>query len=130
MTEPRHAFSGPVRCLRAAPPLSLTLTGAAAAPHSGLLTLSFAAAAAPDLPEALTDASVEAIGGGRYRILAAAREWLISARGLTVTREIAAEFYRALPPRPVPAGKRFMWRVVLALAASRAGLALLRVLRR
>lgn len=131
MSEPRHAFSGPVRCRRDSAPLSLTLSGAAAAPHSGMLTLAFAgAAAAPDLPEALTDAAVEALGAGRYRILTAAHEWLISARGLTVTREVAAEFYRALPPRPVPAGKRLLWRAVLALAASRAGLTLLRVLRR
>ena len=130
MTEPRYVFSGPVRCRRAAPPLSLTLTGAAAAPHTGVLTLAFAAAAAADLPEALTDAVVEALGGGRYRILAAGRDWPVSARGLTVTREIAAEFYRALPPRPVPARKRLMWRAVLTLAASRAGLTLLRLLRR
>ena len=130
MREPRLAFSGPVRCLRAAPPLSLTLSGTAAAPHGGLLTLAFAGATDADLPEALTDAVVQALGGGRYRILTSAREWLISARGLTVTREIAAEFYRALPPRPVPAGKRLLWRAVLALAASRTGLALLRVLRR
>ncbi len=45
-------------------------------------------------------------------------------------REIAAQFYRAIPPRPVPLLKRWFWRVVLALATSRAGLAALRVLRR
>jgi hypothetical protein len=47
-----------------------------------------------------------------------------------LTGEIAAEFYRALPPRPVPAGKRFLLRVVFSLARSRAGFALLRALRR
>jgi hypothetical protein len=45
-------------------------------------------------------------------------------------REIAPQFYRAIPPRPAPWAKRVFWRMVLALAASRAGLALLRALRR
>jgi hypothetical protein len=45
-------------------------------------------------------------------------------------RDVAPPFYRALPPRPVPPGKRLFWRLVLALAASRAGLSILRSLRR
>jgi hypothetical protein len=45
-------------------------------------------------------------------------------------RDLAAQFYRAIPPRPAPWAKRVFWRLVLGLAASRAGLALLRALRR
>jgi hypothetical protein len=47
-----------------------------------------------------------------------------------VHRDIAVPFYRAIPPRRVPLVKRIFWRVVLALAATRTGLALLRRLRR
>jgi hypothetical protein len=45
-------------------------------------------------------------------------------------REIAAPFYAAIPPRQPPWGKRLFWRVVLSLAATGAGLALLKALRR
>jgi len=47
----------------------------------------------------------------------------------SATRAVGAEFYRALPPRPVPLPKRVFWRAVLALAGSGMGLALLRALR-
>jgi len=73
---------------------------------------------------------VERIGAGQYRIRAGGSEWLLAAHGAEVHRDVGASFYRALPPRPAPAGRRLLWRLVLALAASRAGLALLRALRR
>ena len=70
------------------------------------------------------------LGAGRYRIVSGERAWLLSARAVHVSREVAIPFYRALPPRAVPLSKRLFWRTVLALAGSRAGLALLRALRR
>jgi hypothetical protein len=73
---------------------------------------------------------VDHLGGADYRIGAGQREWLISSPAVHLHRGIAAQFYRAIPPRPAPWTKRMFWRVVLALAASRAGLALLRALRR
>jgi len=45
-------------------------------------------------------------------------------------REVAAQFYHAIPPRRAPWAKRMFWRTVLALGASRMGLRLLRALRR
>ena len=78
----------------------------------------------------LEDAEVEHLGGGAYRIVTAARSWTLSASAVHLHSEIAAQFYRAIPPRPVPWRKRVFLQAVLALAASRAGLALLRALRR
>jgi len=72
---------------------------------------------------------VERLNGGQCRISSAARAWVVSGAA-HVHGEIATQFYRAIPPRPAPWWKRFLWRVVLALAASRAGIALLRSLRR
>jgi hypothetical protein len=130
MPEVLAAFRGPVSCTRSACVPALTLSGASALPASGEMALAFSAASLPDLPDTLQDAVVEQLGRGQYRIVSAAREWLISARAVHLHREIAAEFYRAIPPRPVPWRKRLFWRAVLALAASRAGLAALKALRR
>jgi hypothetical protein len=130
MPEPLVAFRGRVTCTRTAGVPVLTLSGTSAQPPGGEAALAFSASAVPELPDTLQDASVEPLGGGRYRIVSAPREWLISASAAHLHREIAAQFYRAIPPRPVPWRKRLFWRVVLTLAASRAGLAALRALRR
>ena len=60
----------------------------------------------------------EQLGQGQYRIGAGARSWQISAPAVHLHREIAAQIYRAIPPRPVPWAKRMFWRAVLALAGS------------
>jgi hypothetical protein len=131
MAEVLGVFRGTVRCLRAAPPLTLTLSGATGVAAQEQCTIAFSAAMVPeDLPATLNDAEVTRLADGRYRIASAAREWLLSAGAAHLTRDVSAEFYRALPPRPVPLGKRLLWRTVLALAGSRAGPALLRALRR
>ena len=130
MNEPRYVFSGPVRCQRGAPPFTLTLTGAAVAPAAGELTLTFSGQVAADLPATLSDASVQASGAAGYRIASGSREWQVTGGSLSAARAAAAAFYAALPPRPVPRAKRLFWRLVLALAATRAGLVLLRALRR
>lgn len=130
MPETLAAFRGPVSCRPQPGPLGLALTGATAAHPQQPTTLQFAASAPAQLPGALEDARVEDLGGGRYRIRSAQGEWLLSAPAVHLHRDVARQFYRAIPPRPVPAGKRLFWRLVLALAASRAGLSLLRSLRR
>ncbi len=130
MSGPRYVFAGPVLCRRAAAPFALTLSGAAAAPTAGSLTLTFSGGIPDDVPPTLSGASVEPAGPAGYRIVSGAREWQVTGGSLSATREVAEAFYRALPPRPVPAAKRFVWRLILALAASRAGLVLLRALRR
>jgi hypothetical protein len=130
MPERLATFRGVVHCRRAATVPGLTLSGNTAEAPEEPTALAFSATAPADLPATLQDAVVDHLGGAKYRIVAERREWLIASPAVHLHREIAAQFYRAIPPRPVPWAKRVFWRVVLALAASRAGLALLRALRR
>ena len=130
MPEPVVTFRGAVRCARAPGPLGLTLIGGTPERPDEPTALAFSAAAPAGFPESLDNAVVERLGAGQYRIYSPPREWVITAAAVHLHREIAAQFYRAIPPRPVPLLKRWFWRVVLALAASRAGLAALRALRR
>jgi len=129
MAEVLLAFRGAVRVETGPPPLGLTLRGATAAAPEDETVLAFSAPPA-QLPERLEDVRVEALPGGQYAVRCGEREWRIAARAVHLTRASGAEFYRALPPRAVPIAKRLLWRIVLALAASRAGLGLLRALRR
>jgi hypothetical protein len=130
MPEPLATFRGTVAC-RCAPDVpGLTLRGDTADAPGEETELAFSAAAPAQFPGTLQDAQVQRLSPGRYRISSATREWLIDARAVHLHREIAADFFRAIPPRRVPWRKRLFWRVVLTLAASRAGLALLRMLRR
>ena len=130
MPEPLVAFRGRVICTRTPGVPVLTLSGASAYAPGGETALAFSASAVPELPDTLQDATVEQLGGSQYRIVSAPREWLISASAAHLHREIAEQFYRAIPPRPVPWRKWLFLRAVLALAASRMGLAALRALRR
>jgi hypothetical protein len=123
-------FQGGVSCRRDEGPLGLTLIGRTPDRPDEVATLAFAAAAPPGLPEALEDATVEQVEAGRYRIWSGTREWLLCARSVHLHREVSSTFYRAISPRLVPWNKRLFWRVVLALAASRMGKALLLTLRR
>lgn len=129
MPETLLAFSGTVRCEHGEGPLGLTLRGDAGAAGEAHM-LAFSGCAPADLPQALAAPRIEVLGAGGYRIVSGERAWQLSARAVHVSREVATPFYRALPPRPVPLGKRLFWRTVLALATTRAGLALLRAWRR
>ena len=130
MPERLASFRGAVRCVRAHAVPGLTLSGTTAEAPAEPTALAFSGSAPADLPETLADAVVEHLGGTQYRISEGARSWLVSASAVHLHREIATQFYRAIPPRPAPFAKRIFWRAVLALAASRAGLALLKALRR
>jgi hypothetical protein len=125
------AFTGSVRCRREpGGPLGLTLEGRSAGQGGEELALAFAGQAPADLPERLEDARVESHAPLEYRIVAGGREWRLTARALHVHRNVGAAFYRAIPGRPAPLKRRGLYRVLLALARSRAGLALLRAARR
>ena len=130
MPERLATFRGVVHCRRAAAVPGLTLSGSTAEAPDEPTTLAFSGAAPADLPGTLEDAVVDHLGGMQYRIGAERRAWLIAAPAVHLHREIAPQFYRAIPARAAPWAKRVFWRVVLALGASRAGLALLRALRR
>jgi hypothetical protein len=130
MPERLATFCGVVHCRRGHTVPGLTLSGSTAETPEEPTALAFSARAPADLPATLQDAVVDHLGGAQYRIGAGQREWLIDAAAVHLHREIAVQFYRAIPPRPAPRTKRVFWRVVLSLAATRAGLALLRTLRR
>ena len=130
MPERLATFCGVVHCRRAHSVPGLTLSGTTAEAPEEPTALAFSATAPADLPAELQDAVVDDLGGAQYRIGAEQREWLIASPAVHLHRDLGAQFYRAIPPRPAPWAKRVVWRVVLSLAASRAGLALLRALRR
>ena len=130
MPERLASFRGAVRCARAPAVPGLTLRGNTAEAPGEPTALAFSGLAPADLPDTLVDAVVEHLGAAQYRIVEGTRSWLLTASAVHLHREIATQFYRAIPPRPAPWAKRMFWRAVLALAASRMGFALLKTLRR
>lgn len=125
-------FSGAVSCERESEgPLGLTLTGRTAA-DSGEeeLRLAFAGAAPADLPARLEDAVVEYGAPGEYHIASGGRSWRVTARSVHLHREVAQRFYRAIPGRPAPWKRRALFGLMLGLARTRIGIAVLRALRR
>lgn len=124
-------FRGGVSCRREPDgPLGLTLVGWTADHPDERMTVAFSGQAPDSLPEVLEDPTVYRIDPRRYRITSTPREWIIEATAVHVHREVATAFYRAIPPRPVPWGKRLFWRVVLPLVGSSLGKRLLLALRR
>lgn len=120
-------FSGRVDCARnGCGPLGLILSGHTAHYPQELVRVFFAGAAPQDLPQTLDNAAVVRTGADSFRIASGARSWNLSARALHLHREVAQEFYRALPPQPLRWTQRLFWRIVLALAATSAGRWLLR----
>lgn len=128
MADTLATFRGAVRCGRGTHTVTLSGMTAESPGEETMLTLS--AAAPADWPEVLEDALVEQVEGTHCLIRSGMRRWPIEAEGIHLHRQIAEAFYQAIPPRPAPWRKRLFWRVVLALAASRTGLAALRMLRR
>jgi hypothetical protein len=129
MSEVLARLGGAVSCTRAPDIATLSLHGVSADARPEETTITFSAPGVLDLPATLADVLVERLGAHEYRISAAPRVWQFTARAAHVHREVAAQFYQAIPPRPVPAGKRLFWRTVLMLAANRGAFALLRKLR-
>jgi hypothetical protein len=123
-------FRGAVHCAREPHgPLGLTLTGRTAEHPGEEVRLAFAGTAPADLPERLEDAVVERAGPGEYRIASVTRSWPVAASSVHLHREVADGFYRAIPPRPAPLVRRLLFRVMLGVAGSRLGIALLRAVR-
>lgn len=121
--RPLALWRGPVSCRRT--PHALILTGLAGEPEEAALIVTLLASELPDVPDSLTAAEVLALDEHRYRIVTAGGSWEIEASSVHVHRDIAAAFYRAIPPRQVPLRKRVFWRIVLALAGTRLGKRLL-----
>ena len=123
-------FLGGVSCRPEDAPLGLTLIGRTSDRQDEIATLAFAGPAPAGLPEALEDATVEAVEPGQYRIRSGEREWRVAARSAHLHREVSTTFYQAIAPRVVPWKRRLFWRVLLAIAASPVGRQLLLALRR
>lgn len=122
------AFRGPVTCRLTAD--SLTLIGAAADSADDRLILTFISPSMAEVPDSLAAAIVRAVDEHHYCIASASGDLTVEAASLHVHRDIGSVFYRAVPARPAPLGRRIFWRVVLALAGTRAGKRLLLSLRR
>jgi len=87
--------------------------------------LSFAGAAPADLPQTLDNATVARVGEKTYCIASGEHSWTLTARAAHLHREVAREFYQAVPAQPIRWTQRLFWRIVLALAATSAGRRLL-----
>jgi hypothetical protein len=112
-------FRGGVSCRRdSTGPLGLTLIGWTADHPDEKASLAFSGRAPDELPDVLEDPTVTQIDAARYRIVSAPREWVVEARSVHLHREVATSFYRAIPPRKVPWGRRLFFRLVLGLVAN------------
>jgi hypothetical protein len=125
---PVAVFRGPVACRLSRN--ALILTGAAADSADDILILTFMTSSVPSVPDSLPDVTICALDEHRYRINSGSGYWTVSATAVHAHRDVSGAFYRAIPPRPAPLGKRLFWRAVLALAGTRAGKRLLLSLRR
>ena len=115
-------FSGRVDCRRdGCGPLGLVLSGHTSHRPHELVHLSFAGDAPADLPPTLDNAAVARVSERSYCITSGARSWTLAARTTHLHREVAEEFYRAVPAQPIRWTQRLFWRIVLALAATSAG---------
>jgi hypothetical protein len=99
----------PARAGAAGPAASRARTGATDA----------GAAVSPLLPPRLTRATVVPSEG--WVIHAEQGHFDLGAVRLFVHEDVSAQAALAVPPRPVPLGKRLFWRAVFALLATRAG---------
>ena len=128
--QPVVQFNGRIDCRRdGCGPLGLIMSGHTALHPRQLVHLYFAGTAPPDLPRSLDDASVARVGEESYCITSGARSWTLIARAVHLHREVAREFYQAVPAQPVRWTQRLFWRIVLTLAATSAGRWLLGVWR-
>ncbi len=119
-------FRGWISCRRDGEgPLGLILVGRATQHRrEEAVQVAFSCAAPVDIPEALEEAHLEFLGGQRYRLTSGDKSWTLEGP-IHVHREVAGAFYKAIPPRPVPWGKRLFWRVMLRLASHPLGRRLL-----
>ena len=119
------SFSGRVECRRSGGPLGLTLVGRCADQSGDSCQLSFQGSAPPDLPPCLDEVTVRRLGARRYLIAGSGQEWAFEARNAYWQRDVSAAFYRAIPARVPPLARRLFFRLVLTLAATPFGRALI-----
>jgi len=124
--QPVIGFNGKVELRRnTSSPLGLTLVGKSADHPSEAAYVSFVMSPPSDLPRELENVSVHRIDAAHYRLTSGGQSWLLSATGVHVHRDVSEAFYKAVPPRPVPLSKRLMWRIIVGLADTPIGRALI-----
>ena len=125
-TQPVIGFRGKVELRRnASSPLGLTLVGKSADHTNEMAYVSFVMTPPADLPRELNDVLVHRIDARHFQLSSDGTEWLLSATGVHVHRDVSEVFYKAVPPRPVPLSKRLMWRIIVGLADTPIGRALI-----
>ncbi len=125
------AFEGAVECRRSDGPVTLTLSG-----REPTVQLLLAGAEVPDtLPARLHDVRVSAVSGAAeselQHLLLRARELqqALSCRSVQLHRDVAAPFFAAVPPAPVPLRARLGWSLLLQVLRLPGAAALLSRLR-
>lgn len=112
------AFHDVVSCRREdSGPVGLTMMGRTSDHPAEVVHLHFTCPPGVYVPEVLENPLVERFDARRYVIRSGGQEWFVPATTVHLHREIGTVFYQAIPPRPVPIGKRIFWRVVLGLIA-------------
>jgi hypothetical protein len=120
------AFRGTVQVWRdAAGPLNLTIVGQPNDGSAETTYLGFAQATELELPPLLDKVAVDRLGAQSYHITASSGEWTLDAKSMHLHRDVTGAFYAVVPPRAAPLIKRVFWRLVLAIAATSLGRALL-----
>jgi len=130
MTPERPSFAGEVIVTRrAAGAFGIVLAGRDA--QGGALGMALSGVAAPALAERLHDVSIEGPLAHDPTLRIVCREGVFAVPGarLHVHRDLSGRMRAVIPPRPVPLRKRAFWRIVLALAGSATGRAVLLRLR-
>jgi hypothetical protein len=121
------AFRGPVSCAPVDSAPCFTLTGTT--PGGEPLSITFGAPAPADLPTSLESACVEREEGGAHCIRAAGRAWRLATCTLHLHHGVPS-FYGVIAPRVPAWHRRLVLSLLVKLAASPTGFALLRRLRR
>jgi hypothetical protein len=119
--EPLIEFDGAVECRHETGAINFVLRGRERA--AGRVEALFAAAAADGLaalPAKLHEvrllqrpAAAPGMASQLFRIIARERQMDLTARSLQLQRDAAGAFFAAVPPPPVPLGRRLGWTLLL-----------------
>jgi hypothetical protein len=124
--RPVLAFEGPVQVRSdLSGPLGFTLIGRGAGENPEMTQLAFVCRPPEHIPQQLENVAVHRLSATQFQLYASGLEWTFEAAGVHIHRDVTDVFYKAIPPRPAPFKKRVFWRVVLSLAPTPFGRALL-----
>jgi hypothetical protein len=116
-------FKGPTQWVAGPGALGITLLGrvAEADGSSTPAQLSLICRELAQLPADLTDVTVEVSSASEALLRSGTGVWRIPCRTWQLHRDVGAEFYAAIPPRPTPWIRRMTWRLLLGVAGTACG---------